>query len=211
MESIDPSLSLKALVEQNFMISRQIRDEILPVFYKKHWFSFDSADQDLNTAADWLQNLQPEQLRLVQNVHVQVDLEESNLPLEWMEAEEEISKKCVGPLNITIDFSERLDRDSWILAYSKCWALRAAGATWDQIREQEENIREEIDEQLYADDVLYADADEEGHDSGSDDDDNDSDEEMSEDEAMRQDNEDFLEAWAETFAPEIVPILQDLR
>jgi len=194
MESIDPSLSLKALVEQNFMISRQIRDEILPVFYKKHWFSFDSADQDLNTAADWLQNLQPEQLRLVQKVHVHVGLEhleEYNLPLEWMEAEEEISKKCVGPLDITIDFSERLDRHFWILAYSKCWARRAAGATWDQIREQEENIREEIDEQLYADDVLYADADEEGHDSGSDDDDNDSDEEMSEDEAMRQDNEEL--------------------
>lgn len=144
-------LRIRALLDQNFMISHQIRDEILPVVYKQYVFSQDDDDRGLCKTSAWLQHLQLEQLRLVQNVHVRVSLNVIGalLPLRWMEVEEEISRQRGEPLNVTLDFPDSHNIYYWILAYSKCLARRQAGATWAQIREQTHNIFAEIDDQLY--------------------------------------------------------------
>jgi len=151
-----------ALIRQNFMISHQIRDEMLRAYYKQNLFSLVDYDNDLLRTTAWLQNLPLEQLKLMQNIQVEVYLDGDNLPLQWMKAEEDISQKRGCQLTLTLDFQDREERHFWILAYSKCLARRVAGATWDQIREQADVIHEEIEDQLNLDDH------DDGYDSGSD-------------------------------------------
>ena len=197
---------VSALIKKHFMISRQIRNEILPVYYKQYVFRFIEDECDLPRFAAWLQHLSLEQLKLVQNLQVRVCLEgDFSLPLRWIQVEEEISKKRETPMTIAPHSIDDDDRRFWILAYSNCMARRLAGVTWDQIRELTDDINDEIEDQLHADD------DEDGHGSGSDDDSGSDEEDWDEEAAFREDCEDMLEAWADMFAPEIAPILREMR
>lgn len=135
---------------QSFTISRQFRDEILPVFYKKHVFNMLWDDYDLPDTIAWLQYLLLEQLKLVQIIRVSVRLNGHQLPLRWMQAEEELSQRRGSPMTLIFNFPNRHDRHFWILAYSKCLARRLAGWSWNEIREQADAIHAEIDDQRLA-------------------------------------------------------------
>ena len=158
---------------QSFTISRQFRDEILPVFYKKHVFAMRWDQYDLPNTIAWLQYLLLEQLKLVQNIRVSVYLNGLQLPLRWMQAEEELAQRCGSPLNLILGFESRNDRHFWILAYSKCLARRLAGWTWEEIREQADAIHAEADQQRLA--LAKDDGVESSDDANSDSDEDDSD------------------------------------
>jgi len=115
------------------MVNRQIRDEVLPVFYSNYNFTFYQDRANIPKAVTWLKSLQAEQLCHVQRVTVQMREIDCFDLVSWMRFEDEHLSRCAGNMQVTLDFRHKSDMKWYGFAYQKCLELRNAGKSWQRI------------------------------------------------------------------------------
>jgi len=126
------------------VISRQIRDEILPIFHQNYVFKFVEEDGTSLKCNTWLQSLHVKQLKLVRNVDVTMYTRGYYLPVPWLRAEEKITTLRGSKLSPTLEFLYETPRYLWVLAYMKCHSMRSAGLTWDQINSKHNEMSDPV-------------------------------------------------------------------
>ena len=145
------------------MINRQVRDEILPVFYNNYHFTFYGDRRNLSKAMSSLKNLQAEHLSRVRQVSVYMKEYSAISPVPWLTVEEECLAKHARNMQVRLIFRYKFDLKWWAFAYEKCAERRSAGKSWDRIKAEFHRIEDEWEDRLDAGEESDSD-----YDSGSD-------------------------------------------
>jgi len=133
------------------MINRQVRDEIIPVFYSKYHFTFYQDRQNIPKAITWLKSLRAEQQSLVQLVTVYMREFDALSPVAWMNSEEEHLSRAAGSMQVKLAFRCKSEMNWWSFAYKKCAELRDAGKSWRRIEARKfDRIQDEWEDRLDA-------------------------------------------------------------